>query len=116
KIHDNPASLVLLDEFEKANPKILNLFLQVFDDGRLTDNKGITVSFRNAIIIATSNGGSEFIREALEKPGAVINKAFHQKLLEYLQTNGVFKPELLNRFDDIVTFRPLGKDQVGNVT
>ncbi len=116
KIHDNPASLVLLDEFEKANPKILNLFLQVLDDGRLTDNKGITVSFRNAIIIATSNGGSEFIREALEKQGAVINKAFHQKLLEYLQTNGIFKPELLNRFDDIVTFRPLGKDQVGNVT
>lgn len=116
KIHDNPASLVLLDEFEKANPKILNLFLQVLDDGRLTDNKGITVSFRNAIIIATSNGGSEFIREELEKEGVVINKAFHQKLLEYLQTNGIFKPELLNRFDDIVTFRPLGKEQVGNVT
>ena len=66
KVHDNPAALILLDEFEKANPKIHNLFLQVFDDGRLTDNKGNTVSFRNAII-ATSNAGSEFIREEVGK-------------------------------------------------
>lgn len=111
KIHDNPASLVLLDEFEKANPKIHNLFLQVLDDGRLTDNKGVTVSFRNAIIIATSNAGSEFIREEVGK-GTSIDKKFQQKLLEYLQTKGIFKPELLNRFDDIITFEPLGNEQV----
>ncbi len=115
KIHDNPASLILLDEFEKANPAIHNLFLQVLDDGRLTDNKGATVSFRNAIIIATSNAGSEFIREEVEK-GTPIDKKFEQRLLEQLQTKGIFKPELLNRFDDVVTFKPLGPEQVIAVT
>ncbi|HUQ85660.1 MAG TPA: ATP-dependent Clp protease ATP-binding subunit [Candidatus Limnocylindrales bacterium] len=114
KIHDNPSSLVLLDEFEKANPKIHNLFLQVFDDGRLTDNKGKTVSFRNAIIIATSNAGSEFIREEVNK-GTKIDKKFHQRLLEFLQTNNIFKPELLNRFDGIITFKPLSDKNVAQV-
>ena len=114
KIHDNPASLILLDEFEKANPKIHNLFLQVFDDGRLTDNKGNTVSFRNAIIIATSNAGSEFIREEIGK-GTKVDKAFQHKLLEQLQSQGIFKPELINRFDDVVIFKPLGPEQVGAV-
>jgi len=111
KIHDNPAALILLDEFEKANSKIHNLFLQVFDDGRLTDNKGNTVSFRNAIIIATSNAGSEFIREEIEK-GTKIDNNFEHRLLEQLQSKGIFKPELLNRFDDVVIFKPLGVDQV----
>ena len=114
KIHDNPASLVLLDEFEKANPKIHNLFLQVLDDGRLTDNKGVTVSFRNAIIIATSNAGSEFIREEIAK-GTKIDKTVQHNLLEQLQTKGIFKPELLNRFDDVVIFHPLGPEQVNAV-
>jgi len=111
KIHDNPAALILLDEFEKANAKIHNLFLQVFDDGRLTDNKGNTVSFRNAIIIATSNAGSEFIREEIEK-GTKIDSNFQHRLLDQLQSQGIFKPELLNRFDDVVIFKPLGKEQV----
>jgi len=114
KIHDNPAALILLDEFEKANPKIHNLFLQVFDDGRLTDNKGNTVSFRNAIIIATSNAGSEFIREEIEK-GTKIDANFQHRLLDQLQSKGLFKPELLNRFDDVVIFKPLGPDQVTQV-
>jgi ATP-dependent Clp protease ATP-binding subunit ClpA len=114
KIHDNPASLILLDEFEKAHPKVHNLFLQVLDDGRLTDNKGITVSFRNAIIIATSNAGSEFVREELEK-GAKIDKKFQQQLLDYLQSNNIFKPELLNRFDGVITFKPLNPEQIGQV-
>lgn len=110
KIHDNPAALILLDEFEKAHPVIHNLFLQVLDDGRLTDNKGVTVSFRNAIIIATSNAGSEFIREEVGK-GSPIDKQFQQRLLDYLQKNAIFKPELLNRFDDVVTFKPLGQTE-----
>lgn len=114
KIHDNPAALILLDEFEKANPKIHNLFLQVFDDGRLTDNKGITVSFRNAIIIATSNAGSEFIREEVEK-GTKIDNKFEHKLLEEVESKGIFRPELLNRFDDVVVFKPLGPEQVTQV-
>ncbi|HSW48408.1 MAG TPA: ATP-dependent Clp protease ATP-binding subunit, partial [Candidatus Saccharimonadales bacterium] len=114
KVHDNPASLILLDEFEKANPQIHNLFLQVLDDGRLTDNKGVTVSFRNAIIIATSNAGSEYIREQVGK-GVKVDKAFQRGLLEYLQTKNIFKPEFLNRFDDVVTFKPLADAQVAQV-
>lgn len=115
KVHDNPFSLVLLDEFEKAHPQILDLFLQVLDDGRLTDNKGRTVSFVNTIIIATSNAASEFIREEVTK-GVVIDKSFHQRLLSFLQEKGIFKPELLNRFDDIVTFKPLGEKEVIAIT
>lgn len=110
-IFDSPYSLVLLDEFEKADSKILDLFLQVFDDGRLTDAKGKTVSFTNSIIIATSNGASEFIRENVDQ-GVGVDKGFKQKLLEFLQTKGIFKPELLNRFDDIVVFKPLGEAEV----
>ncbi|HEX8931656.1 MAG TPA: ATP-dependent Clp protease ATP-binding subunit, partial [Patescibacteria group bacterium] len=114
KVHDHPSSMILLDEFEKAHPQIHNLFLQVLDDGRLTDNKGVTVSFRNSIIIATSNAGSEMIREEVEK-GTVIDKNFQHKLLDFLQSKAIFKPELLNRFDDVVTFKPLGVSEVTQV-
>jgi len=114
KVHDNPSSLILLDEFEKANPQIHNLFLQVLDDGRLTDNKGTTVSFRNSIIIATSNAGSEFIREELDK-GVKLDKSFQSKLLDNIESKGIFKPELLNRFDDVVVFRSLGQEQISQV-
>lgn len=114
KVHDNPSSLILLDEFEKAHPQVHNLFLQVLDDGRLTDNKGVTVSFSNSIIIATSNAGSEFIREEVEK-GTVIDKVFDHRLLDYLQTKAIFKPELLNRFDEVVTFKPLDEKAINQV-
>jgi ATP-dependent Clp protease ATP-binding subunit ClpC len=110
-VYDNPNSLILLDEFEKADQNILNLFLQVLDDGRLTDNKGKTVSFANCIIIATSNAASEFIREEVGK-GAQVNKQFQQNLVNFLETQGIFKPELLNRFDDIITFKPLGSTEI----
>lgn len=111
KIRENPSSLVLLDEFEKAHPKVHDLFLQVLDDGRLTGNKGETVSFRNALIIATSNAGSEFIREEIEKGGSV-DKKFKVKLLAYLQENKIFKPELMNRFDDVIVFKPLARAEI----
>lgn len=114
KIHDHPFSLVLLDEFEKAHAKILDLFLQIFEDGRLTDNKGRTVSFSNAIVIATSNAGSEFIREEV-KSGSAKQADFQRRLLEILQAQHIFKPELLNRFDAIVTFTPLGENEVRSV-
>ncbi|MDP3940961.1 MAG: AAA family ATPase [bacterium] len=114
KIHDNPYSLVLLDEFEKANPRILDLFLQVLEEGRLTDNKGRTVSFDNTIIIATSNAASEYIRESVAS-GKKVDKSFHQELIEYLQEQHIFKPELLNRFDEVITFTPLGRDEVGQI-
>lgn len=106
KISDRPSSLVLLDEFEKAHPKILDLFLQVLEDGRLTDNKGKTVNFVNSIIIATSNAGAEFIRQEIKKD-AVIDKDFSKRLLDTLQTQHLFRPELLNRFDDVVVFKSL---------
>jgi ATP-dependent Clp protease ATP-binding subunit ClpC len=113
-VYDNPNSLILLDEFEKADMQILDLFLQVLDDGRLTDNKGKTVSFANCIIIATSNAASEFIREEVSR-GVVVDKAFQQNLINFLETKGIFKPELLNRFDDIITFKPLGQAEITQI-
>ncbi len=113
-VYDSPYSLVLLDEFEKADQKILDLFLQVLDDGRLTDNKGKTVSFVNTIIIATSNAASEFVREQVAK-GVLVDNKFKTTLLEFLQTNGIFKPELLNRFDDVVVFKPLTQEEIVSV-
>ncbi|MDI6733994.1 MAG: ATP-dependent Clp protease ATP-binding subunit [Patescibacteria group bacterium] len=98
-----PYSLILLDEFEKAHPDILNLFLQVFDDGRLTDSLGRTVSFENTIIIATSNANSQFIKEEVEKGRTVdeIAEEIKKKLTDY------FRPELINRFSDTIVFRDL---------
>ena len=102
-IRQKPYSLVLLDEFEKAFPDILDLFLQVFDDGRLTDNLGRTVDFTNTIIIATSNAHSDIINDALNKGEKMVDIA------EYLKTRltDIFKPELLNRFSKIIVFRNL---------
>ncbi|RJQ27778.1 ATP-dependent Clp protease ATP-binding subunit [Candidatus Parcubacteria bacterium] len=107
-----PYSLVLLDEFEKAHPDILNLFLQVFDDGRLTDNLGRVVNFENTIIIATSNAHSEFIKNEIEKgrKSEEIAEDVKRKLTDY------FKPELINRFSDIIVFRSLTPDETKQVT
>lgn len=106
----HPFSVILLDEFEKAHSRILDIFLQVFDEGRLTDNRGHTVSFRNSIIIATSNAGSEFIREKLIE--AIDMVRLKKELLDYLLRQQLFRPELLNRFDDMVMFKPLGEKEV----
>ncbi len=114
EVHDHPFSLVLLDEFEKANPKIIDLFLQVLDDGRLTNNIGKTVSFVDTIIIATSNAASEYIREEVAK-GTAMDSNFQKNLLEELQTKGIFRPEILNRFDGIIVFKPLGKEEVSQI-
>lgn len=109
---EKPYSLILLDEFEKAFPDILNLFLQVFDDGRLTDNNGRLVDFQNTIIIATSNAHSDIINEALRQ-GQVMSQ-----IGEYLKTKltDVFKPELLNRFSKIVVFNNLSAENLYKVT
>ncbi len=106
-----PYSLLLLDEFEKAHPDILNLFLQVFDDARLTDSTGETVDFQNTIIIATSNAHSEFVRSKLEAGLAM--EAFTPELIAKLAD--VFRPELLNRFSRIVVFKALSPVDVGLV-
>ncbi|OGY63585.1 MAG: hypothetical protein A3I24_01410 [Candidatus Harrisonbacteria bacterium RIFCSPLOWO2_02_FULL_41_13b] len=102
-ILEKPYSLILLDEFEKAHSDVLNIFLQVFDDGRLTDNLGRIVDFQNTIIIATSNAHSEFIKFSLESGREMpqISEELKKKLVDY------FKPELLNRFSDIVVFKSL---------
>lgn len=111
KIYDHPFSLVLLDEFEKAHPEVLDLFLQVLDDGRLTDNHGKKVSFANTIIIATSNAGALFIQDQGKKEDK-FDSAFQEKLIEDLENEHIFKPELLNRFDGIVVFKPLTQEQI----
>ncbi len=108
KIQKNPFTLVLLDEFEKAYPHILDLFLQILDDGRLTDNMGRTVSFNNTIIIATSNAGSEYIREAYKD--GVDAESLKKDLVEKVLEANVFKPELVNRFDDVIVFKPLAEN------
>lgn len=101
-----PYSLILLDEFEKAHPDVLNIFLQVFDDGRITDNVGRVVDFQNTIIIATSNANSDFIKDSIEAGRTIedIKDEFKKKL------TGYFRPELLNRFSDVIIFKNLSVD------
>ena len=110
-VMEKPYSLILLDEFEKAYPDILNLFLQVLDDGRLTDNFGRTVDFQNTIIIATSNAHSVLIKEELEQgaPIKTITDLLKKRLTEY------FKPELINRFSQLVVFKPLSEKDIYKV-
>lgn len=109
-IRENPFSLLLLDEFEKAHPNILNLFLQVFDEGHLTDGMGRKVDFKNTIIIATSNAGYQIILEALKKQTEW--SQVKQKLLDFIFEKGIFRPELINRFDGVMVFRPLTKENL----
>jgi len=103
-VRKKPFSLVLLDEIEKAHPDILNLFLQLLDDGRLTDGQGRTISFSESIIIATSNIGSVFIQEEI-KLGIDVS-LIRQDLIDN-QLNKYMRPELINRFDSIIVFKPL---------
>lgn len=110
-VTQNPFSLILLDEFEKAHPQILDLFLQVFDEGRLTDNQGKTVSFKNTIIIATSNAGAEALREREQNSSATSK----EELVDYLLKNNIFKPELINRFDDVILFRFLNREEIKKI-
>ncbi|MBU3964320.1 ATP-dependent Clp protease ATP-binding subunit [Patescibacteria group bacterium] len=109
-VRENPFSLILLDEIEKAHPNILNLFLQVLDDGRITDGLGRRIDFKNAIIIATSNAGYEVILDALKN-----NLDFSivkEKLLDKLFDQRIFRPEFINRFDAVVLFKPLSKENL----
>ena len=110
-ILEKPYSIVLLDEFEKAHPDILNLFLQVFDDGRLTDNLGRVADFQNAMVIATSNAHSEFILSSLEAGKSIkeISGEVKHNLMDY------FKPELLNRFSDIIIFEALSPNDIEKI-
>lgn len=109
-VRENPFSLVLLDEIEKAHLNILNLFLQVLDEGHITDGLGRKIDFKNTIIIATSNAGYKIILKALEK-GNDLSK-IKQPLLDHLFQEGTFRPEFVNRFDAVVLFRPLTKENL----
>lgn len=118
-VRKKPYSIVLLDEIEKAHPDVFNILLQILEDGRLTDNKGNTISFKNTIIIATSNIGSTLIQQLLQqqaetptqegtpdKKFAELSKVLIDELHKF------FKPELLNRFDEVVVFEPLAKEDM----
>ena len=108
KVKRNPYSIVLLDEIEKAHPDVFNILLQVLDDGRLTDSQGNTVSFENTIIIMTSNAGSNLNTNSIGFGGASI--ANKNKTLDALKST--FRPEFLNRVDEIVVFEPLNNEQL----
>ena len=110
RIH--PFSLILLDEFEKASQNIMNLFLQVFDDGRLTDSTNRVIDFSNTIIIATSNALSSFIKEELDK-GTEYKQLSEQIKLKL---TSVYTPEMLNRFSKILVFKPLSPDDILEIT
>ena len=111
-IKRKPYTVLLLDELEKAHPDILNIFLQVMDDGRLTDWSGSTIDFTNTIIIATSNAGTKFIQDEIQRGtelDTIKELLIRDKLKEY------FRPEFLNRFDNIVVFRPLTREHIKQV-
>lgn len=109
-VRENPFSLLLLDELEKAHPNILNLFLQVLDEGWITDGTGRKIDFSNTIIIATSNAAYQIILEAIKSQQPWPN--VKQKLLDFLFEQGIFRPEFINRFDAVVIFRPLSKENL----
>ncbi|KEH98188.1 ATP-dependent chaperone ClpB [Clostridium botulinum] len=102
-VRRNPYSVILFDEIEKANDDVFNIFLQILDDGRLTDNKGKTVDFKNTIIIMTSNLGSSYLLE--NKKEDSIDEKIREEVMNTLKLR--FKPEFLNRIDDIILFKPL---------
>jgi ATP-dependent Clp protease ATP-binding subunit ClpB len=101
--------VILFDEIEKAHPDVFNILLQILDDGRLTDSQGRTVDFRNSVIIMTSNIGSTFILEHARGDWALVET---QVMAEMRR---VFKPEFLNRVDDVIIFRPLGQEQIEKI-
>ncbi len=116
-VRRKPYSVLLLDEIEKAHPDVFNVLLQVLDDGRLTDNKGRTVDFKNTIIIMTSNLGSDIIREKMEtvndeNRADVLNKT-REQVFELLRRS--MKPEFLNRVDEIIMFQPLTREEIRRV-
>ena len=109
-VRRRPYSVVLFDEIEKAHPEVFNVFLQIMDDGRLTDGKGRHVDFKNAIIIMTSNIGSAYLHD-LTTPEKITEA--HTLVMEAVRAQ--FKPEFLNRVDDIIIFNPLGKEQLAKI-
>ena len=113
QIKDNPYSLILLDEIEKAYPEILDIFLQILDEGFVTDAFGEKINFTNTMIIATSNAGASLIKEMVEQnvPAEEIKKA----IIDYAIEKNIFRTEFLNRFDGVIFFRPLTYNELRSV-
>ena len=116
-VRRRPYSVVLLDEIEKAHPDVFNILLQVLDDGRLTDNKGVTVDFTNIIVIMTSNIGSHLISDEIEKTGGKMSEKQYLELQNKLmdQLKKTIRPEFLNRIDDVVIFHPLSETHIRRI-
>jgi ATP-dependent Clp protease ATP-binding subunit ClpB len=110
-VRRRPYSVVLFDEIEKAHPDVFNVLLQILDDGRLTDGQGRVVSFKNTVIIMTSNIASPTIQE-LTRTGAT-QEVMRAAVMEELQ--GTLRPEFLNRIDDVIVFKPLSREQIGQI-
>ena len=116
-VRRRPYAVVLLDEIEKAHPDVFNILLQVLDDGRLTDSKGVTVNFRNTIIIMTSNLGSQLIQRKIDESGGKMDAIVYDELQAALlnQLRQTIRPEFLNRIDDVIVFHPLGREHLRHV-
>jgi ATP-dependent Clp protease ATP-binding subunit ClpB len=110
-VRRKPYSVILFDEIEKAHEDVFNIFLQIFDDGRLTDNKGKTVDFKNCIIIMTSNIGSNYLLENSSSSG--IDPLIRDRVMSELKSR--FKPEFLNRLDDVILFKPLTNSEIKKI-
>ena len=111
-VRRKPYSVVLFDEIEKAHPDVFNVLLQVLDDGRITDSQGRTVDFKNTILIMTSNIGSQYLLDGINEDGSIRSEA-ENMVMNDLRAH--FRPEFLNRLDEIIMFKPLTKDNIGGI-
>ena len=111
-VRRKPYSVVLFDEIEKAHPDVFNVLLQVLDDGRITDSQGRTIDFKNTILIMTSNIGSPYLLDGIDEKGDIKPEAQEQVMGDL---RGHFRPEFLNRLDEIIMFKPLTKDNIGKI-
>jgi ATP-dependent Clp protease ATP-binding subunit ClpA len=115
RVQDKPFSLILLDEIEKAHPQVLNIFLQILDEGFLTDNRGIRTDFRNTIIIATSNAGALFLRDFIREHPSFDKITFKQQLIDTIIQGKEFAPEFINRFTEVIVYYPLQLETVSEI-
>ena len=111
-VRRRPYAVVLFDEVEKAHPEVLNVLLQLLDDGRLTDGRGRTVDFKNTVVIMTSNLGSQYLAERAIQDG-VVDEGTRREVLEAMRQH--FRPEFINRIDEIIVFHPLGRAHMGRI-